>query len=138
MQINPYLTFNGNCEQAFAFYADLFDVEIGELHRYRGSPLEEQVPDEFLHHVMHASMNICNIVLMGSDSTPDRAFAPIRSATLSISVSETEEAERIFSALSSQGTVTMPLSETFWAQRFGMLTDRFGTPWMVNCELPKT
>ncbi|UGQ49158.1 VOC family protein [Massilia endophytica] len=137
MQINPYLMFNGNCEDAFNFYAKVFSSKLNDIHRYANSPMEDQVPADFRNRVMHTSMNIANIVLMGSDSPPEQGFAPIQGTSLSISVPTAEEAERVFAALADGGKVTMPIASTFWALRFGMLTDRFGTPWMVNCDHPQ-
>jgi PhnB protein len=137
MQINPYLIYNGNCEDAFNFYAKVFGTKLNDIHRYANSPMEGDVPAEFRNRVMHTSMNIANIVLMASDSPPEQGFAPMQGASLSISVDTAEEAERVFAALAEGGKVTMPIASTFWALRFGMLTDRYGIAWMVNCDLPQ-
>jgi len=83
--------------------------------------------------VMHARLIVGDEVLMGSDAPPDR-YEPMKGITVTLGVDEPADAERIFSALAEGGTVQMPIQQTFWAARFGMLTDRFGTPWMINCE----
>ena len=84
---------------------------------------------------MHARMTVGNAVLMDADAPP-QFFSQPQGFSVSISVKDADEAQRIFTALAEGGTVRMPLQETFWAKRFGMLIDRFGTPWMVNCETP--
>jgi PhnB protein len=103
---------------------------------YGGSPMAEHVPAEWRDKVMHASVSIGGqMVLMGSDAPPDRYKAP-QGITVSLGIAEPAEADRVFAALAEGGTVTMPIQETFWALRFGMLTDQFGIPWMVNCGKP--
>ena len=84
---------------------------------------------------MHASLSVGDEVLMGSDAPPDR-FEASKGISVSLNVKTPAEAERVFAALSDQGQVQMPLQQTFWAARFGMLVDQFGVPWMVNCEAP--
>ena len=100
---------------------------------HEGSPAAEQVPAQWLKKIMHARMTIGEQVLMGSDAPPDR-YEAAKGFSISLTVGTPAEAERIFKALASHGTVQMPLEKTFWAARFGMLVDRFGIPWMVNCE----
>ena len=100
---------------------------------YEGSPMEKHAPPGFGSKIMHARMNVAGIKLMGSDSMPGQYRAPV-GIQLSLDLTDPAEAERIFNALKEGGTVTMALEKTFWAQRFGMLTDRFGIPWLVNCE----
>jgi PhnB protein len=92
-----------------------------------------QMPPEMRDKVMHVSLEAKGATLMGSDAPPDR-FKPAQGFAVSVNVDTADEAERIFAALSEGATVGMPIQETFWATRFGMLVDRFGTPWMVNCE----
>jgi PhnB protein len=136
MRINPYLTFNGNCEAAFKFYERCLGGKIGFMMRNSESPMAAQTPPERRNQIMHARLMVGDQVLMGSDAPPDH-YQPAKGFTVSLSVDEPAEADRIFGALSEQGTVTMPIQETFWARRFGMLTDRFGIPWMINCEKPQ-
>ena len=95
--------------------------------------MADQTPREWRDKVMHARLIVGDEVLMGSDAPPDR-YEPMKGITVTLGVDEPADAERIFSALAEGGTVQMPIQQTFWAARFGMLTDRFGTPWMINCE----
>ena len=135
MKINPYLSFDGNCEAAFKFYERCFGTKINAMMPYRGSPMADQTPPDWLDRIMHGNMTVGDVVLMGSDAPPDRYQKP-QGITVTIGITEPAEAERVFAALADGGTVTMPLAETFWALRFGMLVDKFGIPWMVNCERP--
>ena len=96
-------------------------------------PGDMQHPPELLNKIMHARMSIGDQVVMASDSPADRFNKP-QGFDLNLSVEKPEEADRIFKALSEGAQITMPIAETFWAQRFGVLVDKFGTPWMVNCE----
>jgi PhnB protein len=131
MQINAYLHFNGNCEEAFKFYETLIGGKIGGLMTYDGAPMD--TPAHWRSKIMHASMTVGNALLMGADSMPHH-YQPPAGFSVSISVDSAAEAERIFAGLAEGGNVTMPLQQTFWAIRFGMVTDRFGIPWMINCE----
>ena len=133
MQVNPYLSFNGQCEAAFQFYAQCLGGQLGAIFRYAGSPLAGQVPADWQDKVMHGSVTVGEQVLMGGDVAPDRYEEP-KGFTLSIQIKSTAEAERIFDELSKDGGISMPLEQTFWAARFGMLVDRFGIPWQINCE----
>ena len=133
MQINAYLSFNGNCEEAFKFYEKLLGGKIEVIFTHEGTPAASNVPPEWLKKIMHACLTIGNAVLMGSDVPPGQYKQP-HGYSINIGVNNVAEAERIFNALAEDGAVHMPLGETFWAERFGMLTDRFGIPWMVNCE----
>jgi PhnB protein len=133
MQVNTYLSFRGDCEAAFKFYEECLDGKLGEVFRYAGSPMAGQVPAEWQNKVMHGSLAIGEQVLMGGDVAPDRYEKP-QGFSLSLQIKATTEAERIFHLLAKEGTVVMPLEKTFWAARFGMLVDRFGIPWLINCE----
>ncbi len=133
MQLNPYLTFDGQCEAAFKFYAQALGGKIVAMMPHEGSPMAEHVPAEWRKKIMHARLSIGDMVLMGSDSPPDR-YEPMKGFSVTLSIDEPAEAERVFRALSPNATVQMPIQETFWADRFGMLVDQFGTPWMINCE----
>jgi PhnB protein len=99
------------------------------------SPMSQQMPADWRNKVMHARMTVGDTVLMGSDSPHDRYEAP-KGFSLSIGVKDPAEAERIYNALSEGGKIEMPLQKTFWAAKFGMVVDRFGIPWMINCEQP--
>jgi PhnB protein len=132
MQMNPYLSFGGDCEEAFNFYEKCLDGKLGEIFRYAGTPVSEHVPADWQNKVMHGSMTIGEQVLMGADIAPDRYEKP-QGFSLSLQIKSTLQAERIFQLLAKDGTVVLPLQETFWAAGFGTLVDRFGIPWMVNC-----
>ena len=131
MQINPYLFFSGQCEAAFKFYAQLLGGKIDAMLTHEGTPAESHVPAEWRSKIMHARMTIGDWVLMASDAPPGRSQPP-QGFSVHISVDEPAEAERIFKALADGGQVRMAMEQTFWAERFGMLVDRFGTPWMVS------
>jgi PhnB protein len=133
MQVNPYLSFNGQCEAAFKFYEQVLGGQLGDIFRYAGTPLAHQVPTDWQDKVMHGSITVGGQVLMGGDVAPDRYEAPT-GFSLSIQIKDATEAERIFRELSHAGSMVMPLEKTFWAERFGMVIDRFGIPWMINCE----
>jgi PhnB protein len=133
MQVNPYLTFNGDCEAAFKFYQQCLGGEIVAMMPHRGTPAEEHVPPEWLDKIMHARLVVEGAVLMASDGLPDRYQEP-KGISVSLQVKDPEKAERIFHALAAGGTVQMPIAETFWAVKFGMLRDQYGVPWMINCE----
>jgi PhnB protein len=133
MRINPYLSFNGDCAAAFEFYARCLGGKIAMMLTFAQSPMAEQTPANWRDKIMHARLEIGDQVLMGSDAPPDR-YVPMKGVMVSLSVAEPAEAERIFHALAEKGSVQMPIQQTFWSPRFGMVTDRFGTPWMVNCE----
>ena len=133
MQLNPYLSFNGQCEAAFKFYERCLDGKIVAMMTYAGSPMADQTPPEWRNKIMHARLTVGDEVLMGSDAPPER-YEGAKGFSVTISIENPADAERIFHALAQNGTVQMPIQETFWARRFGMLVDQFGTPWMVNCE----
>jgi PhnB protein len=133
MQLNPYLNFNGQCETAFKFYEQCLGGKIEATMTYGESPMAEQTPPEWRDKIMHASLIVGDRVLMGADSPPDRYEEP-KGLSVLLGIEDPTEAERIFHALAENGTVQMPIQETFWAARFGMVVDRFGIPWMINCE----
>ncbi len=133
--INPYLAFNGDCRQAFEFYAKVLGGKIVMMMTYGDMPAGSGPPPSpaTKNRIMHARMMLGDLPLMGGDAPPDHTHK-VQGYSVSIGVGEPKEADRIFKALSEGGTIMMPIAETFWAHRFGMLTDRYGTPWMVNCE----
>jgi PhnB protein len=133
MQVNPYLSFNGQCEAAFKFYEQCLGAQAGAVFRYAGTPLAAQVPADWQDKVMHSSLTVGELVLMGGDVAPDRYEEP-KGFSLSLQIGSTTEAERIFHELARDGRVVAPLEKTFWAARFGMVVDRFGIPWLINCE----
>ena len=133
MQLNPYLTFDGQCEAAFKFYENVLGGKIEAMMTYGSSPMAEQTPADWRNKIMHARLTVGEKMLMASDAPPDRREA-MKGFSVTISLDDPGQAERIFHALSEKGTVQMPIQQTFWAARFGMLVDQFGTPWMINCE----
>jgi PhnB protein len=135
MKFNVYLHFKDNCAEAFKFYGDVLGLKPPMMFTYGQSPMAEQTPPGMRDKVMHTRIQIGDQVIMGSD-TPPGMDAPMGGFTVNIAVDTPEEAERIFKALSQGGNIVMDIQETFWAKRYGMFTDRFGVPWMVNCEKP--
>ncbi len=133
MRITPYLFFDGDCEEAFAHYADVLGGEIVAMLPHTGTPAEGEVPPEWRSKIIHACLRVGDQMLMASDAPPGRQQTT-QGMSVSLHVDDEVEAERVFAALSEGGKVTMPLAETFWARRFGMFTDRYGTPWMINCS----
>ena len=133
MELNPYLCFNGQCEAAFKFYEQCLGGKIVAMMTYQDSPMQEQTPSEWRNKIMHARLMVGDKMLMGSDAPPDR-YEPMKGFSVTLGITDPNVAERIFHALSANGTVQMPIQKTFWATRFGMLVDQFGTPWMINCE----
>ena len=133
MELNPYLTFNGQCEAAFKFYEKVLGGKIEAMMTFGSSPMAEQTPPEWRNKIMHARMSVGGKTLMASDAPPDR-YEAMKGIMVTLGIDDPGEAERIFRALSERATIQMPIQKTFWAERFGMLVDKFGTPWMVNCE----
>jgi PhnB protein len=136
VKINAYLNFDGKCEEAFNFYAGVLGGEIVAMIRFDEMPEGNDMPKELAKNIMHATLHIGDNVLMASDAPPPY-FQKAQGMTVAINVDTPAEAERIFSALSQDAQhVLMPLGETSWAQRFAMFTDKYGTPWIVNCPKP--
>ncbi len=139
--VNVYLTFQGNCREAFEFYQSVFGGEFRDLSPFGDMPPMEgmpPVPEEMKDQLMHVSLPISQeTVLMGSDAGGEWApgITPGNNFSISVNTDGKAEVERIFGALSAGGQVTMPLENTFWGSYFGMLTDAFGINWMVSCEL---
>jgi len=140
-EVNTYLIFNGNCEEAFQFYKSVFGGEFQYVGKYKDAPPEEggeELSEEDSNRIMHISLPIGSSVLMGSDSHPkfgDVGFGD--NFSISISPESTEEADKIFSGLAAGGRVDMPMQKTFWSPYFGMLKDKFGVNWMIdlsNCD----
>lgn len=132
MEMAPYLVFNGNCKEAFTFYQSVLGGELTVM-THAEAPMD--TPPASADLVMHARLETDGQALMGSDNEPGASETPA-SFAVSVGYSTAEDAERVFAGLAAGGTVTMPIDETFWAIRFGMLTDKFGVPWMVNCDRP--
>jgi PhnB protein len=132
-----YLSFDGQCEAAFKYYERILGGKILMMLHHADAPADAGVPQtpETANRIMHARLQVGDRLLMGGDAPPQFASKP-QGFCVSIQVDTPAEAERIFGGLGEGGAVQMPIGETFWAHRFGMLIDKFGTPWMVNCEKP--
>jgi PhnB protein len=133
MEMTPYLSFKGDCEAAFKFYEQCLGAEPGAIFRYEGSPAAKEVPPEWSAKVMHGSIKVGSQLLMGADVAADQYEQP-KGFSLSLQIKGVADAERIFRDLSAGGKVVMPLEKTFWAARFGVVVDRFGIQWLINCE----
>ena len=133
MKLNSYLTFDGQCEAAFQFYERCLGGKIVTMMNHEDSPIADQVPADWGKRIMHARLTVGDSVLMGSDSPPEHYEEP-KGFSVALQLKQPAEAERVFQALAEGGTVLMPIQQTFWATRFGMLVDRFAIPWMINCE----
>jgi PhnB protein len=133
MQLNAYLNFNGQCEAAFKFYEKCLGGKIVAMGRFEDMPEGGGVSPEWRSKIMHAQLDAGGAVLMGSDAPNDRYQNP-QGFSVSLQTNDPAEADRVFNALSENGAVGLPIQETPWASRFGMLVDRYGIPWMVNCQ----
>jgi PhnB protein len=134
MQSNPHLTFPGTCEEAFKFYAEVTGGTIDVLMPHAGTPDEAHMSKDWASKIIHGRLSIGGSLIMGADAPPERYSTP-QGFTLSLRTDTPEEAERVFAALSQGGAVQMPMEPTFFAHRFGIVTDRYATPWMVLCEI---
>ena len=133
MDVIPYLHFNGNCAEAFAVYEKVLGGKVIMVSKFGESPMADQFPADMKDKIIHISLQIGNTILMGSDAPPGH-YAKPQGMSVSVNVTSPAEADKAFAGLSEGGSVTMPIAETFWSPRFGMCVDRFGVPWMVNCQ----
>lgn len=134
MQVNPYISYNGNCEEALKFYQKALGARIEATHRYADAPPEMPCPPDYKNKIMHARVTIDGEVLMASDAPPGH-YKPAQGFSVSLQVEDPADAERRFNALADGGSVNMPFGKTFFSKGFGMCVDKFGIPWMVNCPL---
>jgi PhnB protein len=135
MHLNSYLHFSGQCEEAFTLYEKCLGGRIDGLFRYEGAPGTESqnVAPGWRNKIMHARLTIGDQVLMGMDAPPER-FHKLQGFHVNIAAKDVAQGKKIFEELSERGSVVMPFGPTFWSPGFAMFVDRFGTPWMVNCE----
>lgn len=131
MQIAPYLMFKGQCREAFDLYARVLGGRITFSQTHGESPMKDKVSADWQDKIMHITLEAGACSLMGSDAPPQH-YQPPAGMSVSIGVATHAEGQRIFTALADGGHVTMPFDKTFWSPGFGMVTDRFGTPWMIN------
>jgi len=133
MGLNAYLSFNGQCDAAFKLYEKCLGGKITFQTTYGEAPGHEQMPPEWRNRVMHVTLKVGDDTLQGADAPPNQYSKP-QGFCVALHLKDAAEADRIFKTLGENGTVQMPLQETSWAKRFGMLIDPFGTPWILNCE----
>jgi PhnB protein len=131
LMFHPYLNFNGDCRDAMEYYHRVLGGKL-DVQTFGESPMADQSGPEMKDRVLHARLAVGDAVLMASDAPVEKYERP-HGFAVSINVDGAADADRIFNALADGGSVSMPIQETFWAERFGMCVDRFGTPWMVNC-----
>ncbi|MDO3383627.1 VOC family protein [Gilvimarinus algae] len=133
MNVNPYVFYDGDCAEAFTFYSQCLGLPVEAMMRYGdtpgGSPVEASWDDK----IMHACINIGESMLMASDAPPGN-YHPPQGISVALQVDSVAEAESAYTKLSAGGEIHMPLEKTFWAERFGLFTDKFGIKWMVNCD----
>ena len=132
--VNPYLHFNGTCKDAFTYYHSIFGGDAPHFSRFSDRPAGEDAPANADNLIMHTELHVNGgTALMGSDVLPEMGtFINGSNFTVSIQADSEEEAKRLFEGLAAGGEVTMPLQQTFWGSTFGMFTDKFGVPWMIN------
>ncbi len=135
-RIEAYLTFDGNCAEAMRFYERTLGGRLETLMTHGESPLAAQAPPGSADRILHARLVVEGRDLMASDTPVGQPYAGMHGFALSLQYTDLAEARRVFAALSAGGRVDMPLQKVFWADAFGMLVDRFGTPWMVNGVAP--
>ena len=137
MQLEPYLFFTGGkCEEALNFYKGVFNGEIEGLSRWKEMPKDAGGPPvtpDTENRVMHASFRAPGVSFMASDASPDKTYGE-GPMSLSLGTGDVAEAERVFKRLAEGGSVEMPLADMFWGAKFGMLTDKYGIDWMINCQ----
>jgi PhnB protein len=137
-QLDTYLIFDGTCAEAMRFYERTLGGKLEVLMTHAESPMAAQTPPGSANRILHARLAIDGRLLMASDSMAGQPYEGMKGFSLSLSYPAPGDAKRVFDALAKGGKVTMPLQKTFWAEAFGMLVDRFGTPWMVNGAMTQT
>jgi PhnB protein len=130
--ITPYITFRGNCREAIEFYKSALGAEVAFVQTFGESPMDFKGPAD---NIMHASLKVGNsTIMMSDDPNPQGGPGGGGDISLTIGLSDTAKAKEVFDKLAKGGSVIMALEKTFWADAFGMLTDKFGVRWMINCE----
>lgn len=132
--VTPYIAFKGNCQEAMDFYKEALGAEVVFAQSYGGSPMADMGPADA---IMHATIKVGDAHIMMSDDMRPEAPSSGGNISLAIGLNDVEKAKTLFNNLSDGGTVGMPMEKTFWAEAFGMLTDKFGITWMVNCDAPQ-
>ncbi len=134
MEVSPYIAFKGNCRQAIEFYKDALGAEVLFVQTMGESPMPDMGPPE---NIMHCTLKIGDSTIMTCDDPRPDAAAAGGNISLAIGLNDPARAKEVFGNLAKDGSVIMPLEKTYWAEAFGMLTDKFGVRWMVNCDAPK-
>ena len=136
MELEPYLFFSGNCEEALNFYKGLFGGEYTVAMRWKDAPPDDEMDPNSGNKVMHSKFESPSVKFMASDARPTTQYGDGR-ISLSLSTTDVADAQRVYDALAKGGKVEMPFADTFWGAKFGMLTDKYGIDWMINCQLDK-
>jgi len=135
MKLYPHINFGGQCADAFRFYEQSLGGKIVTLLTWGDSPMASQIPAEWHDKICHASLTMGDAELAGVDE-PSEPYERPKGFQVILDVDEAIDAERIFNALANGGAVKMPLTKTFWAERYGILVDQFGVGWEINCSNP--
>ncbi len=130
-QLNAYLSFDGTCAEAMRFYERTLGGKL-DMMTFDSSPMRDEIPSGHGDKIIHACLTVDGQSLMASDTGPWAPFEGVKGISVTLNYPKPAEAQPVFDALAKSGKVTMPLQKTFWAEAFGMVTDRFGTPWMIN------
>jgi len=133
-QINPYISFDGNAEEAMNFYSSVFGSDLATVMRWKDNPQCADMPEAEKNKVMHAALPIGDSMLMASDSVgmPGQEYTPGNNFTIAVGPDSRDEADQLFTALSEGGKADMPMTDMFWGGYFGSLTDKFGVRWLIN------
>jgi PhnB protein len=134
LQITPYITLKGNCRQAIDFYKNALGAEVLFLQTFGESPMPDTGAGD---KIMHSTLKVGGSTVMMSDDPNPQGESGVGNISLAIGLDDAAKAKQVFDALAKGGSVIMALEKTFWAEAFGMLTDKFGVRWMINCEAPK-
>jgi PhnB protein len=132
--VNPYITFNGNCREAIELYKTALDAQVLFTQTLGESPMSHLGPAE---NIMHSTIKVGNSTIMMADDLSPDGKAGTGNISLAIGLNDPERAKQVFEKLAKDGSVIMALEKTYWAEAFGMLIDKFGVKWMINCDAPK-
>jgi PhnB protein len=133
MNLTFHIAFDGCCEEAFRLYERCLGGKLITMLKWSDTPMAAEAPPGFADKILHATLQIGASTLAGADSMPDQYEAP-KGFHVLLGIADPTEAERVFAALAEGGNITVPLQKTFWAAVFGVVTDRFGVSWEINCE----
>lgn len=133
-EVNPYIAFKGDCREAIEFYKTALGAEVVFTQTFGESPMSSMGP---ANNIMHSTIRVGHSTIMMCDDPRPEAAADSGNISLAISLKDPEQARQLFGSLSQDGSVIMPIQKTYWAEAFGMVTDKFGVKWMLNCEAPR-